>query len=182
MKFCNKNSQRCQPRSSLFNRMEQQSGVLKATLHGLDIFRCIQVKDIELLEMEEAPKVQSPLDNGLEPEIDYKKLYEELLAKQTTTTAIIEEKQLEQELNNIIDNKSDKEEKTYIYVPFEYKDDAKKDGAKFNKNKQKWFVYKSNPKYEWCIDLWNNNNFTYSSSGNQLINSRYDDLVRKHKK
>jgi P4 family phage/plasmid primase-like protien len=76
MKFCNKNSQRCQPRSSLFNRIEQL-GVLKSTLHGLDIFRGITVKDIESFEFE-----QSPLDNGLEVEPDYKKLYLELISKQ----------------------------------------------------------------------------------------------------
>ena len=55
--FCNDNSQRCQPRSSFFNRLEQ-IGVSKTVLHGYDVFRCVKLnledleKDDEDLEKE----------------------------------------------------------------------------------------------------------------------------------
>ena len=61
MKFCNKNSQRCQPRSSLFNRIEEY-GALKSTLHGLDGYRSIQVKDLDLIEIEDEEEQESPFD------------------------------------------------------------------------------------------------------------------------
>ncbi len=108
MRFCNKNSQRCQPRSSLFNRIEQ-IGVLKSTLHGLDIYRGVKVQDIDLLESE-----PSPLDNGIEEpeeEPDYKQLYLALLAKQQTPPqpeikkVLSEEEELELELSGILLNK-----------------------------------------------------------------------------
>jgi putative DNA primase/helicase len=61
MQFCNKNSQRCQPRSSLFNRIEEY-GAIKSTLHGLDGYRCIDVKDLDLIELEEEEQTESPFD------------------------------------------------------------------------------------------------------------------------
>lgn len=62
MQFCNKNSQRCQPRSSLFNRIEEY-GAIKSTLHGLDGYRCIEIKDLDLIELdEEENNNDSPFD------------------------------------------------------------------------------------------------------------------------
>jgi hypothetical protein len=52
MKFCNKNSQRCQPRSSLFNRIEEY-GAIKSKLKGYDGYRYIEVKDLDLIEIED---------------------------------------------------------------------------------------------------------------------------------
>lgn len=40
--FCNKNSQRCQPRSSLYNRLEQ-IGIKKTVLHGYDVYRGVSL-------------------------------------------------------------------------------------------------------------------------------------------
>ena len=45
-KFCTDNSQRCQPRSSLFNRLDQ-IGIKKTVLHGYDVFRGVS---LELLD------------------------------------------------------------------------------------------------------------------------------------
>jgi hypothetical protein len=60
MNFCNKNSQRCQPRSSLFNRIEEY-GAVKSTLHGLDGYRCIKVKELDFIELDEEDE-ESPFD------------------------------------------------------------------------------------------------------------------------
>ncbi len=50
--FCDKNSQRCQPRSSLYNRLAQMK--IKTTiLHGFDVFREIKIKDNEEISDQE---------------------------------------------------------------------------------------------------------------------------------
>lgn len=64
MDFCTKNSQRCQPRSSVFIRLEQK-GAIKSTLHGLDGFRGYKIKQDEIEEVEED---ENPLDHGLKIE------------------------------------------------------------------------------------------------------------------
>ena len=165
------------------------------------------------LDKEEEDNDDSPLDNGVETEPDYKKLYFELLEKQkqqeekpTPKKEDIEEwidnplptvkkdkknkavkkedelsdEELENELLSL--TKSEEDTKKYLYVPFEYKDDAKKDGLKYDKDTKEWYILKTNSNYEWCIDFWNRNNFSYSSNGTKLINSKYDDLKIKHNK
>jgi phage/plasmid-associated DNA primase len=157
---------------------------------------------------EDDEQEQSPLDHGLEPEIDYKKLYFELLAKMkeqpkeepkeepplkiqekepilTTEEQMKRDLELELELEKELLSsqiKINEDEKKYLFVPFEYRTSAKKDGAKFDKESKKWYITKSNPNYEWCVDLYNHNMFAQSHNGYQLNNTRYDDIVRKHKK
>lgn len=80
----------------------------------------------------------SPLDNGLEPEIDYKKLYEELLAKQ---------------VNPVVETK----EKVYLSVPADKEDDAEEYGAKLNKKRNKWYTYETNPNYKYLIETYSKN-------------------------
>lgn len=60
--FCNDNSQRCQPRSSLWQRMDQlmSKGIKSSTLNGYDVYRCVKIKD----NIDEAK--ESDLDNGVE--------------------------------------------------------------------------------------------------------------------
>lgn len=60
------------------------------------------------LDEEEDNNKNSPLDHDLEPEIDYKTLYLELLAKQNKPIikkVLTEEEELEQELNEILNTK-----------------------------------------------------------------------------
>lgn len=52
--FCNQNSQRCQPRSSLFARLGEL-GCKLSTLHGYDVYRGIDIKD----EIEEDEKSEN---------------------------------------------------------------------------------------------------------------------------
>jgi phage/plasmid-associated DNA primase len=47
--FCNGNSQRCQQRSSLFNRLEQHK-VRKSSLHGYDVYRGLKIKEVDTHE------------------------------------------------------------------------------------------------------------------------------------
>jgi P4 family phage/plasmid primase-like protien len=45
-KFCNMNSQRCQPRSTLYNRFEHLKIEL-STLDGYGVYRCIKIKNVD---------------------------------------------------------------------------------------------------------------------------------------
>lgn len=110
LKFCNTNSQRCQPRSSLFIRIEQR-GILKTAKFGCDGFRGIKINEEEIEEDEEE---ENPLDYGFKKQkddIDYKKLYFELLEKNNKPKEINKEKELseeellELELENLINKK-----------------------------------------------------------------------------
>lgn len=65
---------------------------------------------------------------------------------------------------NVIDftpvtNKNSHEEKKYLYVPFDYKDDAKKLGAKFDWKIKEWYVDKNHPNQQKLIDLYHDRNF-----------------------
>ena len=67
--FCNNNSQRCQPRSNLFNRLEQIRLNI-SVLHGYDVYRGIKLVTLD-----------DELDVGIfedEKEINYKVMYENL--------------------------------------------------------------------------------------------------------
>jgi len=69
--FCNNNSQRCQPRSNLFNRLEHL-GLNTIILHGYDVYRCLKLVSLD-----------SEFDVGIfddddEQEFDYKLLYSNL--------------------------------------------------------------------------------------------------------
>ena len=59
--FCNDNSQRCQPRSSLWQRMDQlmSKGIKSSTLNGYDVYRCVKIKDNN-------HEGENDLDNGVE--------------------------------------------------------------------------------------------------------------------
>jgi len=130
---------------------------------------------------EEEPE-PSPLDNGLEPEPDYKALYFELLAKQNQ---IPEKKEIEQhqkpkQEKRIVKNQDEEpeedEECEILFVPYEYKNDAKKDGLRFEPSGKFWYVRKSNPKYLWCCRMWDRSNFRDDYYGTHLIHSKYDEL------
>lgn len=68
--FCNNNSQRCQPRSSLFNRLEHLK-ITTSILHGYDVFRGIRLVKLE----------ENELDNGIFDDEDETKVNYELLYK-----------------------------------------------------------------------------------------------------
>ena len=122
MNFCQKNSQRCQPRSSLFNRIEQK-GFQKTTLHGLDVYRRIQVKYLEDLTNDDEEQETSPLDNGIElkqePEPDYKKLYFELLKQQNLQKVELPEEVIEEEEKNVPEYKFGKQKKEEVIIKVE---------------------------------------------------------------
>jgi phage/plasmid-associated DNA primase len=70
--FCNNNSQRCQPRSSLFNRLEHLK-ITTSVLHGYDVFRGIKLNTTDDYK---------EIDNGIfddedEPKINYELLYKQ---------------------------------------------------------------------------------------------------------
>lgn len=50
-------------------------------------------------------------------------------------------------------------EKKYLYVPFDYKDDAKKLGAKFDWKVKEWYVDENHPNKQKLIDLYHDKNF-----------------------
>jgi len=108
--FCNDNSQRCQPRSSLFNRLEHMN-ITTSVLDGYDIYRGLSVVDI-------INEDESPFDIGITDKRDelIKKLQEEneqLKAelekfkskpkkhKHKKTIELTEDELLEKELENL---------------------------------------------------------------------------------
>ena len=54
------------------------------------------------------------------------------------------------------------ENRTYLYVPFGNKDEAKKYGCKFDFEKKEWYCLTNNPKYELLIKIFCRNNFKQS--------------------
>jgi len=70
--FCNNNSQRCQPRSSLFNRLEHLK-IVTSVLHGYDVFRGIKLTILE---------EDNHLDDGIFEDENEHKINYELLYKQ----------------------------------------------------------------------------------------------------
>lgn len=89
------------------------------------------------------------------------------------------QKECEKQLGIVEDNKKDEIEGTNIYVPYEYKNEAKKDGCKCKKveeidedgNKSThyvWYVLESNPKYNYCVEFYNQYNFTDSFYGTKM--------------
>jgi hypothetical protein len=53
----------------------------------------------------------------------------------------------------------------YLLVPFAYKDDAKRLGARFDIVRKEWYVEDSNENKQKLIDLYHTSNFTHTSNG-----------------
>ena len=70
--FCSSNSQRCQPRSSLFNRLEHDN-IKLSVLDGYDVYRGIKINEDDVF----MPLDQDIDDKDIEVKIDYEKLYKE---------------------------------------------------------------------------------------------------------
>ena len=61
-------------------------------------------------------------------------------------------------------------QKTYLFVPFEFKDKAKKLNAKWDNNIKKWFVYHDNVNYQELVDTFHNENFYSNFYGTHIKN------------
>jgi predicted RNA-binding protein with RPS1 domain len=59
--------------------------------------------------------------------------------------------------------------KKYLYVPFEYKDDVKNNGAKWDSEAKKWYVYETNENYQGLIDKYHKDNFDRNGKMNLSI-------------
>ena len=81
----------------------------------------------------------------------------------------------------------------FLYVPYEYKENAKRDGCECKKfeaidiedgtksTKWRWYVLKTNPKYNYCVELYNQYNFNGSFYGTKL-NSNGNIVIDKYNK
>jgi hypothetical protein len=49
--------------------------------------------------------------------------------------------------------------KVFMYVPFNYKNEAKQEGFKWDKDEKKWYVMSNNPNLEQLRDKWNSECF-----------------------
>jgi hypothetical protein len=72
------------------------------------------------------------------------------------------------------------EEKIYLYVPFGYKDEAKSKGAKYDAENKRWYIHKSNPQYDYMVELYNHKNFADSAFGVVIIGTKLDDIENKY--
>jgi len=72
------------------------------------------------------------------------------------------------------------EEKIYVYVPYEYKNDAKNKGAKYDAENKKWYIYKSHPQYDYMVELFNRKNFVDSAFGVVIIGTNIDNIENKY--
>jgi hypothetical protein len=71
-------------------------------------------------------------------------------------------------------------EKTYLAVPFDNKDDAKKLGAKWDRDNKKWFTYDDNPYKSTLINTWKLNDSPVNLFGEDRNfggNRLYVDLI-----
>jgi hypothetical protein len=114
------------------------------------------VHDFDLDEEEDNDV--SPLDNGVEQEPDYKKLYFELLAKQQTPQPETDENQYETFYVNkqILPSVG---KKINIHLPYKYKEKAKQLGAKYNVETKEWYVIEGSPDSWLLIDAFKKSNF-----------------------
>ena len=140
-------------------------------------------EDIEEINdgKEEKPKPKnSPLDNGISLEPDYKKLYFELLEKQKETPKQVQKTEeiteddveaLEKELNDVCNDFKPKqqEEKVYLTLPFTSKEDVKRNGAIYDSNKKEWYVLKTNPKFKYLTGLFNSKNVIKTRKGLEFV-------------
>jgi hypothetical protein len=60
--------------------------------------------------------------------------------------------------------------KRYLSVPFAYKDDVKKLGAKWDQDAKQWYTCQTNPNYQRLVDLYHSHNFYHTSEGTRFIN------------
>ena len=58
--------------------------------------------------------------------------------------------------------------RVYLYVPIEYKEQAKELGAQWEKPKLKWFSYKSNPNLQKLVDIFYQDNFRTDFYGEHM--------------
>jgi hypothetical protein len=121
-----------------------------------DKYHWVHSLDLDNEDDEEDDK--SPLDNGIETEPDYKKLYLELLAKQQTPQPETDENQYETfYVNKQIFPSVGK--KIIIHLPYKYKDKAKQLGAKYDKETKDWYVIEGSPDSGLLIDAFKKSNF-----------------------
>ena len=69
---------------------------------------------------------------------------------------------------NFIENsdiKSIEKENTYIFCPFEYKNEAKLLGCKFDFETKRWYIAKNNKNYDKVIEKFQGGNFYYNCRG-----------------
>lgn len=100
--YCNDNSQRCQPRSTLYSRLEHMK-IQTSTLHGIDIYRGIKVI------IEQMTGASSNLDHGTNEEVvtDYElvlKQKDKVIANLETQLKVTESdkiKQLQQRIEHL---------------------------------------------------------------------------------
>lgn len=137
------------------------------------------------IKEKDAVEEDNPLDYGFvgknvveeEPKVDYKTLYEEAIKKLQELENLLKPPVVVFEEKIEIPENEDDEDGVYLYVPYEYRKEAKKDGLKFDGDRKEWYSLKTNPKYLWCKMMWCQTNFKDSCHGTKLVNSKYDDLV-----
>ena len=93
--FCNNNSQRCQPRSNLFNRLEHLK-ITTSVLNGYDVYRGIKLLNLDSGNLDEG--IDECDDTSIQ--IDYETLYKNLL--QETEQLKLKLKQVEEPSDNLL--------------------------------------------------------------------------------
>jgi hypothetical protein len=64
--------------------------------------------------------------------------------------------------------KAEEIETADLYVPYEYKEQAKNLGAKWNRARVKWTTAKDNPNYQKLVDIFHTRNFHTSYQGEHM--------------
>jgi hypothetical protein len=65
-------------------------------------------------------------------------------------------------------NKATKNEKIYLYVPYKYKEQVKKYGAKFDPKTKYWWINSDHPKKDYLSEIFDGDN--YDERGNLNLN------------
>ena len=58
--------------------------------------------------------------------------------------------------------------KLFLYVPYQYKQEVKSKGAKWNNESKQWYIYKDNDHRRMLVDMFHEDNFTTNFHGIHL--------------
>lgn len=61
------------------------------------------------------------------------------------------------------------EERVYLFVPYDYKEEAKKEGARWDSVKKEWYVFESEPDLEKLLKKYSPKNFIATNYGRTII-------------
>jgi hypothetical protein len=195
--FCVDNSQKCHRRSELFDRLKEK-GFLTSVKDGYDIYRGIKLnlklmakhdkgknimtcddddeyKEAYELSQTQLKAVNDILTNTLDENKKQRKLLEDMKKQEEDNynEIVLLKKQLEALTKPVVKNEVDHtqttNEKYFLFVPFEFKEHAKKLGAQWDSERSRWYIHPSSKHFQLLKDTYHGDNFKIDFYGSRMI-------------